>query len=167
MGITRNSWQNIRTGIHFHRSNREQQQIPSVASYADQAKKRTVSTCKSPPPTVADINAYSEHFWCAFFSNCCILHLNIHHNISWYETGKEDHMTLILEAMLMSMGMIVLFFLSFLVLYILALTLAPIERGLSNYIWTHTTPPPKTPVPTGSFRDFSKKYWFIKLASNK
>jgi hypothetical protein len=68
-------------------------------------------------------------------------------------------MSLIFEAILMSMGMIVLFFLAFLVLYILALTLAPIERGLSNYIWMHTTPPPpKVPVPTGSFRDFSKKH---------
>jgi hypothetical protein len=67
-------------------------------------------------------------------------------------------MSLILEAMLMSMGMIILFFLAFLVLYVLALTLAPIERGLSNYIWTLTTPPPpKVPLPTGSFRDFSKK----------
>jgi hypothetical protein len=68
-------------------------------------------------------------------------------------------MSLIVEAILMSMGMIVLFFLAFLVLYLLALTLAPIERGISNYIWLHTTPPPpKTPIPSGSFRDFSKKY---------
>lgn len=69
-------------------------------------------------------------------------------------------MSLIIEAILMSMGMIVIFFLAFLVLYILALTLAPIERGLSNYIWTHTAPPPlpKPPLPTGSFRDFSKKF---------
>lgn len=68
-------------------------------------------------------------------------------------------MPLILEAILMSMGMIVIFFLAFLMLYILALTLAPIERGLSKYIWTHTTPPPpKAPLPSGSFRDFSKKY---------
>lgn len=68
-------------------------------------------------------------------------------------------MSLIVEAILMSMGMIVIFFLAFVVLFILALTLAPIERGLSNYIWTHTTPPPpKVPTPTGSFRDFSKKH---------
>lgn len=68
-------------------------------------------------------------------------------------------MSLVLEAMLMSMGMIVLFFLAFLVLYILALTLAPLERGLSNYIWSHgSPPPPKSPAPSGSFRDFSKKY---------
>jgi hypothetical protein len=68
-------------------------------------------------------------------------------------------MSVIIEAILMSMGMLIIFSLSFLVLYILALTLAPIERGLSNYIWAHTTPPPpKIPLPTGSFRDFSKKY---------
>lgn len=68
-------------------------------------------------------------------------------------------MPLIFEAFLMTMGMIIIFFLAFLVLFILALTLAPIERGLSNYIWTHTTPPPpKAPLPTGSFRDFSKKF---------
>lgn len=68
-------------------------------------------------------------------------------------------MSLIFEAILMSMGMIVLFFLAFLLLYILALTLAPIERGLSNYIWAHTTPPrPKITPANVTFRDFSKKY---------
>jgi Na+-transporting methylmalonyl-CoA/oxaloacetate decarboxylase gamma subunit len=68
-------------------------------------------------------------------------------------------MPLIIEAILMSMGMIVIFFLAFLVLFILALALAPIERELSKYIWTHTAPPPlKVPTPTGSFRDFSKKF---------
>lgn len=68
-------------------------------------------------------------------------------------------MPIIVEAILMSMGMIIIFFLAFLVLYVLALTLVPIERGLSNYIWTHTAlPPPKAPLPTGSFRDFSKKF---------
>ena len=68
-------------------------------------------------------------------------------------------MPIIFEAILMSLGMIVIFFLAFLALYILALTLAPIERGLSNYIWMHTSPPPlKTPLATGSFRDFSRKF---------
>ena len=67
-------------------------------------------------------------------------------------------MPLIIEAVLMSMGMIALFFLAFLLLYLLALTMAPIERQLSKYIWTQTTPAPKIPAASGSFRDFSKRH---------
>lgn len=68
-------------------------------------------------------------------------------------------MPLILEAIFMSFGMLLIFFLAFVVLFLLALTLAPIERGLSQYIWSHTNPPsPKTPAPTGTFKDFSRRH---------
>ncbi len=68
-------------------------------------------------------------------------------------------MPLILEAILMSMGMLALFFLAFLLLFLLALTMAPVERELSKFIWTQTAPPPpRIPAPTGSFKDFSKKH---------
>lgn len=68
-------------------------------------------------------------------------------------------MPLILEAILMSMGMLALFFLAFLVLFLLALTMAPVERELSKFIWTKTAQPPlKLPAAGGSFRDFSKKH---------
>lgn len=68
-------------------------------------------------------------------------------------------MSLVIEAILISIGMILLFFAAFLGLFLLALSLAPIERGISNYIWAHTTPPPrKIPVQNGSFKDFSKKF---------
>lgn len=67
-------------------------------------------------------------------------------------------MSLIMEALLMSFGMIALFFLAFFMLFLLALTLFPIEKGISNFIWTQTTPPPRIPARTGSFKDFSKKH---------
>jgi hypothetical protein len=72
---------------------------------------------------------------------------------------KDIPMPLFFEAILMSMGMLALFFLAFLLLFLLAVSLAPIERELSKYIWTATAPPPpKLPAPGGSFRDFSKKH---------
>jgi hypothetical protein len=69
-------------------------------------------------------------------------------------------MALIVEAIVISFGMILVFFVAFLVVFVLALFLSPIERGLSQFIWSQTTPPPPRPAtPTqGSFRDFSKKH---------
>lgn len=68
-------------------------------------------------------------------------------------------MSLIAEALFISVSMIVVFFLAFLMMFLLALFLSPIERGLSKFVWgltTHPTPPPT--VPKGSYRDFSKKH---------
>ena len=68
-------------------------------------------------------------------------------------------MPVFVEAILISLAMLVVFFLAFLVVFLLALFLSPIERELSKIIWTATTPPPpKTPQKPGSFRDFSKKH---------
>lgn len=67
-------------------------------------------------------------------------------------------MSLVMNAIIISLGMIVLFFLFFVVLFLIAITLSPIEKSLSKMIWDATSPPPaKVPV-KGSFKDFSKKH---------
>jgi hypothetical protein len=68
-------------------------------------------------------------------------------------------MPVIIEAILLSAGMLLIFFLAFVALFLLAVTMTPIERSLSKMIWDATEP--KGPLPTlpkGSFRDFSKKH---------
>ena len=67
-------------------------------------------------------------------------------------------MPLILEAMLMSLGMLALFFLVFLLFFLLAITLAPVERELSRFIWTQTAPPPTPKPQPGGFKDFSRRF---------
>ena len=67
------------------------------------------------------------------------------------------HMPVILEAILVSAGMILIFALAFLAIFLLAITLSPIERSLSKMIWDATTPK-NLPPHKGSFRDFSKKH---------
>jgi hypothetical protein len=68
-------------------------------------------------------------------------------------------MPIFLEAILVSAAMLFIFALAFVAMYLLAITMSPIERGLSKIIWDATMP--KRPLPTapkGSFRDFSKKH---------
>lgn len=68
-------------------------------------------------------------------------------------------MPVILEAILVSLGMLFIFALAFLALFLLAITLSPIERGLSKMIWDATAPKrPEVGTPKGSFRDFSRKH---------
>lgn len=69
-------------------------------------------------------------------------------------------MPVILEAILVSAGMLFIFFLAFLAIYLLAIAMSPIERGLSKIIWDATVPkrPSATPSKVGSFRDFSRKH---------
>ncbi len=68
-------------------------------------------------------------------------------------------MPVVLEAILVSAGMLLIFGLAFLAIFLLAITMAPIERGLSKIIWDATAPKRPQPVlPKGSFRDFSKKH---------
>ncbi len=68
-------------------------------------------------------------------------------------------MSMIMEAFIMTFGMLFIFTMAFVILFVIALVIAPIERGLSEYIWSHTNPPkPKAPAPAGSFKDFSKKH---------
>ena len=68
-------------------------------------------------------------------------------------------MPVVLEAILVSAGMMIIFGLAFLAIFLLAITMAPIERGLSKMIWDATMPKRPAPSPPkGSFRDFSKKH---------
>jgi len=68
-------------------------------------------------------------------------------------------MPVILEAIIVSIAMIFVFGVAFLALFFLAVTMAPIERGLSNMIWDSAAP--KKPLPhstKSSFKDFSTKH---------
>jgi hypothetical protein len=68
-------------------------------------------------------------------------------------------MPVILEAVLVSAGMLFIFAMAFLSIYLLAIIMSPIERGLSKMIWDATTPKRPTAIPPkGSFRDFSSKH---------
>lgn len=68
-------------------------------------------------------------------------------------------MPVILEAILVSAGMLFIFAMAFLAIYLLAITMFPIERSLSKMIWDATMPKKTVPQPPkGSFRDFSKKH---------
>jgi hypothetical protein len=61
------------------------------------------------------------------------------------------------EFIVITVIMLGAFFLVFLLMYLLALVLFPIERSISNMIWSHQAPPPPVPQKT-SFKDFSKKH---------
>ncbi len=62
------------------------------------------------------------------------------------------------EFIVITITMLGAFFLVFLLMYLFALVLFPIERGISNAIWSHQAPPPP-PIPQKtSFKDFSKKH---------
>lgn len=63
----------------------------------------------------------------------------------------------VVEFIVITVIMLGAFFLVFLLMYLFALLLFPIERGISNVIWSHQTPPPPAPRKT-SFKDFSKKH---------
>ncbi len=68
-------------------------------------------------------------------------------------------MPVFVEVIVVSLGMMVIFFLAFLVVFLLALFLSPIERELSKLVWSATNPPPTTQTkPRSSYRDFSKKH---------
>ena len=68
-------------------------------------------------------------------------------------------MPVVLEAILVSLGMLFIFAMAFLALFLLAIIMFPIERGLSKMIWDATKPKKPAPaIPKGSFRDFSSKH---------
>lgn len=68
-------------------------------------------------------------------------------------------MPVFIEAILVSAGMLIMFGLAFVALFLLAITMSPIEKSLSKIIWDATMPKKREPVPPkGSFRDFSKKH---------
>jgi len=68
-------------------------------------------------------------------------------------------MPLFVEAIFISIAMLLAFFAAFFLIFLLALFLSPIERSLSKFIWDHTTPPAPTPTPVKTtFKDFSRKH---------
>ncbi|HXE97019.1 MAG TPA: hypothetical protein VN642_11470 [Dongiaceae bacterium] len=68
-------------------------------------------------------------------------------------------MPVVLEAILVSLGMMIIFGLAFVAIFLLAITMAPIEKGLSRMIWEATmSKRPSKETQKGSFRDFSKKH---------
>lgn len=68
-------------------------------------------------------------------------------------------MPVILEAIIISASMLLIFILAFVAIYLLAITMLPVENSLSKMIWdaTKQKKPAKTP-PKGSYRDFSSKH---------
>lgn len=66
-------------------------------------------------------------------------------------------MPLFVEVILIIVTMMGSFFLAFALLFVLALFLFPIERGLSKMVWGNQQTP-KVAEPKGSFKDFSKKH---------
>ena len=63
----------------------------------------------------------------------------------------------IIELIVVVAAMIGSFFLIFLLMFLLALFLSPIERSLSKMVWDMAAPK-KRPTQQGSYKDFSKKY---------
>jgi hypothetical protein len=63
----------------------------------------------------------------------------------------------IITALSVTSQMMLIFFCAFFVMYLLALALLPLERGLSKYIWTHTAAM-KPAGSKNSFKEFSQKY---------
>lgn len=61
------------------------------------------------------------------------------------------------EFFVITITMLAAFFTVFLFMYLLALVLFPIERSLSNMIWSHKTDTASLTA-KGSFKDFSKKH---------
>jgi hypothetical protein len=66
-------------------------------------------------------------------------------------------MTLIVNAILVTFQMMGIFFCAFFVVYLLALLLLPVERGLSKYVWDHTDSI-KLARARSSFKTFSQKH---------
>lgn len=68
-------------------------------------------------------------------------------------------MPVILEAIVVSFGMLLIFTIAFFLIFLLALVMSPVEKSLSKMIWDSNTPKKPLPSPPkGSFRDFSKKH---------
>jgi len=62
-----------------------------------------------------------------------------------------------IEFFVVTFTMLGAFFLVFLLMFLLALFLAPIERELSKMVWA-SHPQPTIKPAKGSFKDFSKKH---------
>jgi hypothetical protein len=63
----------------------------------------------------------------------------------------------IINAFLATSQIMALFFGAFYVVYLVALLLLPVERGLSKYVWEHARPP-KHASARSSFKEFSQRH---------
>lgn len=66
-------------------------------------------------------------------------------------------MPLIVEIIFIIVTMMGAFFLVFMLMFLLALFLAPIELSLSKLVWGKPKQETKVQPPRGSFKDFSQK----------
>lgn len=66
-------------------------------------------------------------------------------------------MVSIINAVIVTTQMMGIFFCAFLVVYLVALSLLPLERGLSKYIWDHADML-KHVKAKSSFREFSRRH---------
>ncbi|HIJ95148.1 MAG TPA: hypothetical protein HPP94_05335 [Desulfuromonadales bacterium] len=70
-------------------------------------------------------------------------------------------MPVVVEAIIVSFVMFLIFALTFLGMFLLAIAMFPIERELSKIVWESMAPKYKRPLPTprkGNFQDFSRKH---------
>lgn len=66
-------------------------------------------------------------------------------------------MSELFNAVIVTFEMMAIFFCAFVVVYLVALVLAPVERELSKYVWAHADAM-KPAIVKHSFKEFSKKY---------
>lgn len=66
-------------------------------------------------------------------------------------------MPLIVDVIIIIVTMMGAFFLVFMLMFLLALFLAPIELSLSKLVWGKPKPEPKIQPQKGSFKDFSQR----------
>jgi hypothetical protein len=71
----------------------------------------------------------------------------------------EAVMPVFLEAIIISIVMLLIFGAAFVAIFLVAITMAPVERSLSKMIWDATAPKRPLPQPPkGGFKDFSSKH---------
>jgi len=66
-------------------------------------------------------------------------------------------MLTIVNAIVVTSQMMAIFFCAFFVVYLVAVLLLPLEKGLSKFVWDHSTSV-KHPHEKGSFRAFSQRH---------
>lgn len=67
-------------------------------------------------------------------------------------------MPVFVEAIMVVLIMLACFFGVFLLLFLLALALFPVEKSLSKMVWDMTAPPRTKQAPQGGFKGFSEKH---------
>ena len=74
-------------------------------------------------------------------------------------TKWEVAMLVVLEAFITSIAMLLIFGAAFFAVFLVAVTMVPVERNLSKMLWDSTTPKKPPPQPAkGGFKDFSAKH---------